>query len=161
MNAAALRDALIAWGSFYANHAAVRTLIAFVHVAALTTGGGAAIAADWRVLSSRRLDDATRRSRLSTLDSVHRVVTVGLVLIILSGLMMCAADVETYLHSVVFWTKMALTALLAVNGTILIMAGRRAAHAGDAWPLLRSTALASLALWFLTTLAGVALPNIG
>ena len=37
------------------------------------------------------------------------------------------------------------------------------ALSGDhgAWRTLRLSAIASLALWFLTTLGGVALPNIG
>ena len=42
-----MTDLLQTWASFYANHAAVRTLVAFVHVGALigflTTLGGVAL----------------------------------------------------------------------------------------------------------------------
>ena len=57
---------------------------------------------------------------------------------------------------------MALMALLLVNGVLLLRGERRAARGQiDAWPRLHHTAIASLVLWFLTTLAGAALPNIG
>ncbi len=157
----ALHDLLLDWGSFYSNHAAVRTSIAFVHVAALTTGGGAAITSDWRLLSSRRLDEAARRTQLSAVQQVHRVVAFGLVLIAISGLLLFAADVETYLYSRVFWIKMGLTTLLLVNGGALLAAERRASLGHDTWSALRATTVISLALWLLTTLSGVALPNIG
>ena len=55
-----------------------------------------------------------------------------------------------------------LVALLVINGRVLWGAERRALS-GDhrAWRTLRLSAIASLTLWFLTTLGGVALPNIG
>lgn len=56
----------------------------------------------------------------------------------------------------------AFAALLVINGRVLWGAERRALS-GDhrAWRTLRLSAIASLTLWFLTTLGGVALPNIG
>lgn len=158
---AALHDLLADWGSFYANHALVRTLIAFVHVGALTTGGGAAVTADWRMLAALRRDPDARFSELTVLRGCHRAVAVGVALILVSGLLLFAADVDTYFASRVFWIKMALTALLLVNGTVLLSADRRAFEGQNAWPALRVTTMASLTLWLLTTLAGVALPNIG
>lgn len=153
---------LLDWGSFYSNHAAVRTAVSFVHVAALVAAGGAAITADRGILSALRLDEAARRVQLSTIRTTHRVVAIGLVLITVSGLLLLAADLDTYLYSRVFWIKMGLIGLLLINGAVLIVAERRAAHgAATAWSTLRFTALASLTLWFLTTLGGVALPNIG
>jgi hypothetical protein len=75
---------------------------------------------------------------------------------------MFGADVDTFLTSTVFWIKMGLMLLLMANGAILLRAERQVHH-GDqtAWTRLTFTATASLALWFLTTLAGTALPNIG
>jgi hypothetical protein len=57
---------------------------------------------------------------------------------------------------------MGLMLLLMANGVVLVRAERRVEH-GDqlAWAQLKYTATASLVLWFLTTLAGSALPNIG
>ncbi len=62
----------------------------------------------------------------------------------------------------IFWIKMCLMALLVVNGALLLRGERRLTR-GDAraWARLHQTAVVSLVLWFLTTLAGAALPNIG
>ena len=157
-----LHDLLLDWGSFYSNHAAVRTAVSFVHVAALVAAGGAAITADRGLLSALRLDERARRVQVSAIRQTHQVVAAGLALITLSGLLLLAADFDTYLYSRVFWVKMGLIGLLLVNGAVLIAAERRAAQgAATAWSTLRFTALASIALWFLTTLGGVALLNIG
>ena len=157
-----MTDLLQTWGSFYANHAAIRTLVAFVHVGALITGGGLAVAADRAMLTAGRVDDRTRRSLLETLAGTHRLVVGSLVLIAASGLLLFASDFETFLYSRFFWIKMGLVLLLMMNGVALWRAERRALS-GDhaAWGTLRFTAVASITLWFLTTLGGVALPNIG
>jgi len=80
----------------------------------------------------------------------------------MSGVLLFGADVETFLYSRIFWLKMGLMVLLLING-LLLLRGERQAQRGepDAWARLHYTAVASLVLWFLTTLAGVALPNIG
>ena len=157
-----MTDVLQTWASVYANHAALRTLIAFVHVGALITGAGLAVAADRAVLGAMPDDDLARRSRLEALKGTHRLVVGSLALITASGLLLFASDVETFLYSRFFWIKMGLVVLLMANGLTLWRAERRAL-AGDhaAWGTLRLTALASITLWFLTTLGGVALPNVG
>ena len=157
-----LADLMTSWGSFYANDAMVRTLVAFVHVAALIVGGGIAIAADRSTLNALRQGDATRRTQLEALHGTHRIVIASLALIAVSGILLFAADFDTFLYSRFFWIKMGLVALLMVNGAVLWRAESRAIR-GDvtAWGTLRFTAIASIALWLLTTLGGVALPNIG
>jgi hypothetical protein len=89
-------------------------------------------------------------------------VIASLVLIMASGILLFASDFETFLSSRFFWIKMALVVLLMLNGAWLWRAERRAVS-GDpgAWRTLRVTAVTSMTLWFLTTLGGVALPNIG
>ena len=157
-----MTDLLQTWGSFYANHAAIRTLVAFVHVGALIAGGGLAVASDRALLTAAADDDFSRRSLLETLEGTHRLVVGSLLLITFSGLLLFASDFETFLYSKFFWVKMALVAFLMVNGVVLMAAERRALGGDDrAWGTLRATAVASIALWFLTTLGGVALPNIG
>lgn len=153
---------MASWGSFYANHAVARTLVAFAHVGALIAGGGIAIAADRSTLKALHQGDTTRHAQLEALHGTHRIVIGSLAVIAASGLLLFAADFETYLYSRFFWIKIALVALLVVNGTVLWGAERRAIR-GDAaaWGRLRFTAIASIALWLLTTLGGVALPNIG
>jgi hypothetical protein len=157
-----LSDLATSWGSVYANHAVLRTVVVFAHVASLIVGGGAAIAADRATLRALAVDDTGRGTSLALLQSTHRVVIASLMLVALSGLMMFTADVTTFLYSRVFWTKMALVALLVVNGALLWKAERRAERREHAaWRTLRVTAHASVALWLLATLAGVALTNIG
>ena len=51
-----------------------------------------------------------------------RVVVAGLTLIVISGLLMLAADLDTFLHSRVFWIKMTLIVLLLINGALLTAA---------------------------------------
>jgi len=157
-----LANLFMSWGSFYANHAAVRTLVAFFHVGALITGGGLAISADRSLLAGAGNDDASRRTLLDSVAGTHRFVIASLVLIMTSGLLLFASDYETFLYSKFFWIKMALVGGLAINGALLWRAERRAivGEAG-AWRTLRATAIASITLWLLTTLGGVALPNIG
>ena len=57
---------------------------------------------------------------------------------------------------------MGLIVLLLINGPLLLL-GERQVKRGEpgAWARLHYTATASLVLWFLTTLAGAALPNLG
>jgi hypothetical protein len=153
---------MTSWGSFYANHAAARTLVAFAHIGALIAGGGIAIAADRSTLHALHQGDSTRRLQLEALHGTHRIVIGSLALIAASGLLLFASDFATFLYSRFFWMKMGLVALLIVNGAVLYRAEHRALQDdAGAWRTLRVTAIASIVLWLLTTLGGVALPNIG
>jgi len=157
-----LAAALETWVSFFSNQPIVRTLIGFLHVGGLLAGGGCAIYADRALIMAGQLGTAERAAQLQALKGTHRIVLAGLASIIVSGLFLFAADLETYLYSKLFWTKMGLTALLLVNGGFLIRAERRAEN-GDArgWRGLMMTSVTSILLWFLTTLAGSGLVNIG
>jgi uncharacterized membrane protein len=133
----------------------------FAHVGGLVVAGGAAIEAD-RVTLRRAAWSGRRTSAFEPLSTVHQTVLVSLTVVVVSGVLLFAADVDTYLHSSVYWTKMALLALLLLNGMLMLRAERRIGsgdHAG--WSALLGTARASVALWTLTLLAGVALPNLG
>ncbi|HEY2152142.1 MAG TPA: hypothetical protein VGH34_15145 [Vicinamibacterales bacterium] len=153
---------LESWVALYANHPMLRTGIGFAHIGGLVAGGGSAIAADLATISAGRGGPAGRTTQLLLLKRTHRLVTVGMVALTISGLLLFGADLDTYLYSKVFWLKMGLLALLLVNG-LLILRGERLVmrDSPDAWPRLHFTAVCSLVLWFLTTLAGAALPNIG
>ena len=157
-----LAAAISQWTSLYSNHAVLRTAVVFTHVGALVGAGGCAIAADRATLRALSRGDAERRSQVAALAATHRIVVVGLSLIVVSGLLLFAADVETFLYSRVFWIKMTMVALLLVNGAVLTGAERQAGRGDhDAWGRLRASARISLALWFLITFAGVALTNVG
>ena len=77
-----------------------------------------------------------------------------------SGLLLTLADLDAYLSARVFWIKMAFVVALLANGLLVVRGGRRT-HAGDPRgpALLRLAAIASLTLWFATTLLGAVLPN--
>jgi hypothetical protein len=150
------------WVSLYANHAALRTCIEFAHIGGLVAGGGCAITADLATISAVREGPAARTTHLILLKRTHRIVVLGLVALATSGLLLFGADVQTFLYSRIFWLKMGLMVLLLING-LLLLRGERQVTRGEAhaWARLHYTAVASLVLWFLTTLAGAALPNIG
>ena len=141
-----LRTLAIDWGSMYSNHAVLRTAVTFAHV-----------------LTALKRDDAERRSLLASVQSCHATVLTGLLFVLASGVLLFAADVDTYLSSRLFWIKMGLSVLLMVNGAVLMRAERhtRASDHRNSWRILRWTALASLTLWSATTLLGTGLLNIG
>ena len=151
-----------AWVSLYANHPALRTAIAFMHVGGLLAAGGCAMAADVTTLAASNDTLLTRTAQLQILRRTHGIAVAGLVALSISGALLFAADVETFLYSRVFWLKMGLLAALVANGVLFRRREDRVATDGErTWRRLRPVALASLALWLLTTLAGSALPNIG
>jgi len=157
-----IAGALETWASLYANHEVLRTLIGFMHVGGLLAAGGGAVSADRATLKSARLDAGSRLLQLRALKDTHRIVVFGLASIVISGLLLFASDFGTFVYSRLFWTKMALVVLLLVNGTILIRAERQAENGNSrGWSLLIITSTVSAALWFLTTLAGSGLLNIG
>jgi hypothetical protein len=150
------------WASLFSNHAALRTFVVFAHVGGLFGAGGCAIAADRATLLAANRHEAERRHQVEALAGTHGVVILGLALIIVSGVLLFAADVETFFYSRIFWIKMALIVALLVNGIALQAAERRASRDDrGAWARLRATSLISLALWFLIAFAGVALTNAG
>jgi hypothetical protein len=156
-----MHDLLVDWASFYANHALARTLITFAHIGGLVAAGGAAMTIDRGLLFFSRRDSDAGRAQLAATRTSHGFVLWGMVVVTVSGLFLFAADVDAYWSSRIFWSKIALIALLVLNGAALIGSERRAtAGDGSAWLMLRWTAAASITLWMLTTLAGAALLNM-
>jgi len=88
------------WNSYYANHALVRTLIAFFHIGGLVIGGGCAITADRLILLASRREPSERKIHLQTLKDSHRIVLISLAVVSFSGLLLFAADSATFFHSV-------------------------------------------------------------
>ena len=157
-----LSHLLESWVSLYANHPALRTGVEFIHIGGVVAGGGCAITADLATIIAARQSAVSRNTQLHLLKSTHAIVVGGLIALAISGLVLFAADVDTFLYSRIFWLKMGLMVLLLMNGGLLLL-GEREVKRGEprAWARLHYTAIASLVLWSLTTLAGAALPNIG
>jgi hypothetical protein len=147
-----------AWAAVYSNHAALRIGVTFCHFAGLMAGGGLAVAADRATLRLAAASEAARTAHLQELHAVHRVVVTGLVLTMASGVLMVGADLDAMAASGIFWTKMALVALLVINGVAMQRAERAALMVPErAWPRLYRAALVSLILWFLIVLVGTVL----
>jgi hypothetical protein len=153
---AVLSGALAWWSSLYSDHHAVSVTVRFLHLAGLLVGGGTALAADRHLIGAMGGDAAMRQAALALAGSSHRIVVPALALMALTGVLMAAADLETFLNSRLFWTKMGIVALLLINGALLVLSERAAAGGvGDrGWARLRLVSAASLALWLLALLAG-------
>jgi hypothetical protein len=150
------------WAAFYANHAAIKTIVEFAHIGGLVAGGGCAIAADLATIKAGRGDALMRTVQLQLLKRTHVLAAAGLAALVVSGAALLAADLDTFLHSKIFWLKMGLMVLLLANGwLVLLREGSAKRGEPNAWARLHTAAVTSLALWFLTTLAGAALPNLG
>ena len=159
---AALVQLFEPWAKIYADSKLVTTLVVYGHVASMLLAGGLAITLDRATLRAVRAVDLRAR-QLTELASAHRVVVTGLALSAITGLLLFAADIETYFVSWIFWTKMGLVVLLLANGyrmTRVDTALRLApADAEPGWRRMRASAWISLVLWFVIALAGVALVN--
>jgi hypothetical protein len=147
----------------YSDSGVLPTLVVFGHIGALVFAGGLAVTLDRATVRAAggSADDRVRQADL--LAAAHRSVIIGLALSAVTGVLLFAADVETYFSAPAFWTKMALVAALLGNGYLMTRAERRTRSTDNpvgAWRTLRRTAIASLILWFATTFVGVALVNI-
>ncbi len=107
----------------------------------------------------------------TTVTTMH--VLIGIVVLFITGIAMTLADLENFLPSPVFWTKIGLVTLLLINGTLLQRTEstlRRAAETGPAtdtttaaapgqWQQIRRFSVFSVVLWTATFLAGSILTN--
>jgi hypothetical protein len=157
----AIRELAETWSSVYSNSAALRSAIAFAHVGGLVAGGGTAVAADRATLRALRRGGSFLAAEIDRLQGAHRIVLAGLAAVGVSGVLLMLANLDQYLVSPVFWTKMVMVAALFLNGARLAFVAARARNGtpGD-WPALRFACRTSLALWFATTLLGTVLPNV-
>ncbi len=160
---AGLVSAFEPWASFYNDSKLAETLVTFAHVGGLVVAGGIAIATDRGTFRLAGAPDDARRRHLDEMLPLHRTVVTSLIVTMLSGLFMLAADIETFWGSWIFWAKMLLIALLLANGAHMQRVESRLRQdpspTAPAWAGLRTSALASMALWLTITLAGVALLN--
>jgi hypothetical protein len=151
------------WNELYSHSKVVAGGVTYVHVASLLLGGGFAVASDRAVLLARRADLETRRYLLRDFSTVHKPVVAFLGLMVVSGLALMLADVETFLVSKVYWTKMVLFVLLLANGYLVTRTEQALAAdpspSNPLWGRFTVSAVTSLTLWLATTLAGVVLVN--
>jgi hypothetical protein len=158
-----LADAAEPWAKLYKDSKPVQIGVMFTHLSALVVGGGLAVTKDREVI--RAVHDGTAGPALVTTERavIHRTVIGALVVLALSGLALLAADLETYLVSPVYWSKMTLVALLLINGAWMVRVESRLVAdprpGQPAWGTLCSVSRASAALWLSIVLLGVWLEN--
>lgn len=152
------------WNDYYSHSKGAETVVQFLHIGGLLLAGGLAISADRGTLRAMREAIAERPGHLRDLATVHRWVITGLVVVVLSGLALVTADIETFFGSWLYWTKMGLVVLLLINGLMMTRAEaslkRDASEGSPAWQALHRSAATSLFLWFVITALGVAIVNL-
>jgi hypothetical protein len=147
------------WSRYYGNHQIVSVAIRFTHLTALLLGGGTALFIDRQVLRAARRNAAGKQEALRALSSSHRLVVPWLVVVGITGAFMTAADTETFLNSRVYWIKMAVVALLVVNGVLLLAAENRAKEmdSRESWARVVAVSTISFLLWVGALLMGTLL----
>jgi len=150
------------WNHLFGHSKWVAGTVTGTHIIFLMFGGGLAIAADRTTLRVDRANSAARDEQVRELRTVHLPVLVSLVMLLASGVLLGASDVNTFLPSVWFWVKIALVVLLMINGSVLTLTERRLGqNLTDAgWARLRTLAWASITLWTATAVVGIVLSNI-
>jgi hypothetical protein len=149
------------WAHLYSDSKALSAAVTYVHLAGILVAGGFAVVTDRASLGLARDRGPDVARELERLHSVHVFVLGGLTITVASGVAMLFSDLHTYLTSLLFWTKMALIAVLLANGWLRLRAERALDNGHEsAWRRFRLTSLASLVLWFTVLLAGAFLPTI-
>src|SRR4051812_48749687 len=152
----ALSHVVATWSEYYGAHRAASVGVIYLHLAGLVVGGGAALAADRHVFQAAGRGPEARAAALVALSETHRVVIPAFAVVVVSGILMAAADLSTFLSSPLFWSKMGTVVLLLLNGTGLLAAERALASGrSQSWTRLRLASGASILLWLVILLLGV------
>ena len=157
----AISDMVQPWATAYSNSRLLSSAVMFSHLAGLVLAGGGAVATDRASLRAVRASATQRASHLRELALVHRAVLWGLGLTFVSGVLLAAADVETYATLPAFWVKMGLILVLLANGALMQRTERSLTTGAPVWNRLRDAAIASLVLWFAVLLASTFLTSAG
>jgi hypothetical protein len=163
-------ELLSPWHTAYSDSKVIPAVVTTAHLLALLFGGGLAIAADRTTLRLGRPGGSSQTTLLVELRAVHRPVLIALTVLFASGVLLTAADLETYAKAPMFWVKMGLVTLLLLNGVVLerTESSLRSLSSGivpearvsELWKRLRASAICSLGLWTATLIAGALLVNL-
>jgi uncharacterized membrane-anchored protein len=151
-----LLSLIASWAEFYGNHQLASIFVRFIHLTAIVLGGGAALLIDFQVIRASRAGIEQKEKVFRYLKGIHRYVVAWLSVLIVTGVLMTAADYSVLLRSRVYWVKMALIAVLMLNGVTLLFAERNAEKLGvsSGWRRLTTASMLSVVLWQTTLFAG-------
>lgn len=158
-----LEAAFKPWADFYGHTKPLQAAVEFLHVGGLLVGGGFALASDRAALRALKADVEQKKYVLREFSTIHTPVIIALTISVLSGLVLLASDIGTFLVSPVFWIKMTLVILLLANGHLVKSTEQQLnadpSSGNRSWARFKFGAVASITLWLSTTLAGVILLN--
>ena len=155
------------WQKLYAHSTTVATLVLFGHVAGLVVAAALTFSTEASALRLDPADDVERRRYLRFTSPSRRAIGVALAVAMSSGLLLFLADLEAFVVSPVFWTKMCLVALLLGNVLVASRLDARLRREGDAsaqrhdglWRRRRASAWTAAVLWLALLLSGSALAS--
>lgn len=152
------------WNEFYSHSKAAETVVQSLHIGGVVLAGGLAIASDRSTLRALLMPAPDRAFPMRELAAVHQWVLAGLTIVVISGLGLLTADIETFFGSWLYWTKMTLVVLLLLNGWFIVRteSDLRAnpAEGAPGWSRLKARSITSICLWFLILILGVSLVNL-
>jgi len=147
------------WADLYNHSTVLQSFVMFAHLGGVLLSGGGAVTTDRATLAAARREPGERAHALQGLRASHRAILLGLGVVVASGILLLAADVETLLGTPVFWVKMGLLVALLANGALITRAERPIpappSPEGERrqWKRLAGLSYASLALWFALVLS--------
>jgi len=160
----ALVQLLKPWADYYSHSKGATTVVEALHIGGVLFAGGVGISIDRGTFRAMRFPATERSHHMAELAAAHRWVLTGLTIVVLSGLLLLASDIETFFGSWMFWTKMTLVVLLLANGFWMTRIERDLqvdpSEVSPAWRRLHRVAGFSFALWFTVAVFGVALVNL-
>lgn len=152
------------WKSLYGDSTLLVIIVTVLHLGGMFVGGGLALSADRATLLAWRGSEDERARQIALLGGVHKYAVTSIAVLFVSGIAMMAADLESFLASPALWIKLGLVAVLLVNGWLMLRQERRLrtpdGGGASTWASLRVHAIASIALWIATMIAGVVLANV-
>lgn len=93
-------------------------LATIIHVISVIFGMGSALVSDI-LFTFYSKDKKLNKTEINTLSILSKVVLISLFVIIISGLAIFLSDIDKYLNSAKFLSKMTIMVVLIINGYIL------------------------------------------
>lgn len=100
---------------FFANY---KPVFVVLHVLSVVVGMGAALMSDL-LFNFYTKDKELSKAEISTLSLLSKIVITSLPIIIISGIGIFLTNIDKYIHSAKFLTKMTVLVVLLVNGFLL------------------------------------------